>query len=311
MLRKPSKKRGGDGRPKVFSRPRLLAILVVTLPGLLLSSASCSAAREPGPESRTVVDELGRSVKVSTSPSRIVSLAPSVTETLFALGLGDRIAGVTSYCDYPPETASKEKVGDTQRPSIEKIVALKPDLVIIVTASQLEQFVTRLDELGIPVYVSNPSTVEGVLGAVERLGELTGTGERASELSSSLRARIEAVRARVGDGPRPRVLLILGNEPLITVGGTNFINDLIDRAGGRSISADEKNDYPQYSLESAVAKQPEVIFLQSGEPDLPERLKQTPAARGGRVYRLDSDLLLRPGPRIVDGLEQMASKIHP
>lgn len=105
--------------------------------------------------------------------------------------------------------------------------------------------------------------------------------------------------------------MILGNEPLITVGGTNFINDLIERAGGRSISADEKNDYPQYSLESAVAKQPEVIFLQSGEPDLPERLKRTPAARDGRVYQLDSDLLLRPGPRIVDGLEQLASKIHP
>ena len=313
MRIKPSKKRGAAGRPKEpsskgLSGPRLAVIAVC---GLLLSSASCSPARDPSPEARTVVDELGRSVKVKALPSRIISLAPSVTETLFALGLGDRIAGVTSYCDYPPETASKERVGDTQRPSIEKIIALKPDLVIIVTASQLEQFVTRLDELGIPVYVSNPSTVEGVLESVERLGELTGTGERARELSSSLRARIEAVRARVSAEPRPRVLLILGNEPLITVGGTNFINDLIERAGGRSISADENNDYPQYSLESAVAKQPEVIFLQSGEPDLPERLKQTPAARGGRVYQLDSDLLLRPGPRIVDGLEQMASKIHP
>lgn len=284
---------------------------LIAISGLILLFSSCVARREPPTAARSVVDELGRTVNVRSSPSRIVSLAPSVTETLFALGLGDRIVGVTSYCNYPPEAETKERVGDTQRPGIEKIIALKPDLVIIVTASQLEQFVTRLDDLGVPVYVSNPSNVEDVLESIDRLGELTGSAERARYLSSSLRARIEAVRARVSQQPQPKVLMILGNEPLITVGGTSFINDLITRAGGRSISSDEKNDYPQYSLESAVAKQPEVIFLQSGEPDLPERLKQTPAARAGRVYQLDSDLLLRPGPRIVDGLEQMASRIHP
>ncbi|HKG21386.1 MAG TPA: cobalamin-binding protein [Blastocatellia bacterium] len=321
MSKKTSKRPNVDGPPnhgpeslgadsgrktRSSARAKLIAISC-----LLLPLAACIARHEQAPATRVVVDELGRSVRVQAVPSRIVSLAPSITETLFALGLESRIVGVTSFCDYPPEAASIEKVGDTQRPSLEKIVALKPDLVIIVTASQLEQFVKRLDDLAIPVYVSNPGNIDSVLESIDRLGELTATADRARELSSSLRARIESVRARVTPRPRPRVLLILGNEPLITVGGTSFINDLIVRAGGYSISSDELNDYPQYSLESAVAKQPEVIFLQSGERDLPARLKQTPAAREGRVYQLDSDLLLRPGPRIVDGLEQMASKIHP
>jgi iron complex transport system substrate-binding protein len=105
--------------------------------------------------------------------------------------------------------------------------------------------------------------------------------------------------------------LILGSEPLIVPGRTSFINNLIEEAGGRSVSADAEADYPQFSYETAIARQPEIIFLQSGEETLPDRLKATPAARTGRVYRLDDALLLRPGPRIVDGLEQMASKIHP
>ena len=289
--------------------PSLAAL--IALSGLMLSLSSCDTRREPPSASRAVVDELGRTVQVAPHPSRIISLAPSTTETLFALGLGDRVAGVTTYCDYPPEAETKEKVGDTQRPGIEKIIALKPDLVIVSRASQLEQFVTRLSDLGVPAYVSSPSSLEGVLESIERLGELTGTEDRARALVSNLRARVEAVQARVSAKDQPRVLFILGNEPLITVGGTAFINDLITRAGGRSISSDQTSEYPQYSLETAVAKQPEVIFLQSGSPDLPERLKGTPAARDGRVYQLDSNILLRPGPRIVDGLEQMASKIHP
>jgi iron complex transport system substrate-binding protein len=240
-----------------------------------------------------------------------VSLAPSVTETLFALGLGDRVAGVTSYCDFPPEATSKEKVGDTMRPSIERIVALKADLVIASTASQLEEFVRSLDQAGIPVYVSNPRDVEGVLTSIERIGDLTGVSDRSLNLIASLRARIEKVQSLINGLGRPRVLFILSTTPLITVGRFSFIDDLINRAGGRSISAAETSDYPQYSFETAVAAQPEVIFLQTGEAELPERLKQTPAARSGRVFHVDDNLLQRPGPRIVDGLEEMTKRIHP
>ncbi|HJQ69813.1 MAG TPA: cobalamin-binding protein [Blastocatellia bacterium] len=284
---------------------------LILLAAVLFAPSACTQKRQPAASGQDFIDEQGRTVRINSDPQRIISLAPSVTETLFALGLADRVVGVTSYCDYPPEAASKERVGDTMRPSLEKIIALKPDLVIASTASQLEQFVQRLDDLGVPIYVSNPRLLDDVLSSTERIGEITGVKQRSLELSRALRDRIEAIQRRVAALEKPKVLFILGTEPLITVGKTSFVTDMISRAGGASIAADVNEDYPQYSLETAVAKQPEVIFLQAGESDMPSRLKQTPAARAGRVYRLDDDLLLRPGPRIVDGFEQMAERIHP
>ena len=274
-------------------------------------SISCTTTKQASEATSAFTDEIGRTVNLKPNPQRIVSLAPSITETLFAIGLDSRIVGVTTYCDYPPEAKTKESIGDTLKPSLEKIIGLKPDLVIVSTASQLEQSVRRLDELGIPVYISNPRDLEGLLNSIERIGEIAGVPDRANELTRQLRSRIEAVRARVASRPQPRVFLILGSEPLITAGRPSFISDLIARAGGRSISAEESMDYPQFSLETAIARQPEVIFLQAGNADLPARLNETPAARAGRVYRLDDALLLRPGPRIVDGLEEMAARIHP
>jgi iron complex transport system substrate-binding protein len=250
-------------------------------------------------------------VLIARAPERIVSLAPSVTETLFALGLGDKVVGVTTYCDYPPEAKTRVSIGDTQRPSLEKIVALKPDLVIASTSSQLESFVRSLEEAKIPIYVSNPRNLEETLRSIQAMGDIAGAGQQALELTAALRGRIEKVRQRAADREKPKVFLLLGAEPLITVGGKTFINDLITRAGGLSISADESSDYPQYSFETVITRRPEIIFLQAGDDKLPDRLKQTPAALKGRIYHLDDDLLLRPGPRIVDGLEQLAEKLHP
>jgi len=240
-----------------------------------------------------------------------VSLAPSVTEVLFALGAADRVAGVTSYCDYPSEAKLKPAVGDTLKPSLEKMVALKADLVIISTSSQVEASVRRLEELGIPVYVSNPRSIDGALDSIDKIGDLIGIRERANQLTTQLRARITDVESRVAGVSRPSVFVILGTEPLITAGAASFINDLIGRAGARSVSAEAKGDYPQYSIETIVASQPEIIFLQAGGNQLPERLRQTPAARMDRIYHVDDDFLLRPGPRIVDGLERIAAMIHP
>ncbi|HKP11141.1 MAG TPA: ABC transporter substrate-binding protein, partial [Blastocatellia bacterium] len=243
----------------------ILALFIICL------ASSCSSRRMATDLPREVTDEIGRSVRVPANPQRIVSLAPSITETLFALGLGDRVVGVTSYCDYPPEATAKEKVGDTLRPSVERIVALRADLVIASTASQLEQFVHKLGDLGIAVYVSNPRKVADVAETIARLGELTGATERARQLSSDLQNRMAAIDARVRAAPRPRVLILLGTEPLITAGGGTFVNDLIERAGGDSVAARETAEYPQYSLETAVASRPEVIFLQAQDARLPER----------------------------------------
>ena len=289
-----------------FKRQSLVFVLL-----LVCVTSSCSARRQAPGLPREVTDEIGRTVRVPASPQRIVSLAPSITETLFALGLGDRVVGVTSYCDYPPEATAKEKVGDTLRPSVERIVALRADLVIASTASQLEQFVRKLGELGVAVYVSNPRKVADVAETITHIGELTGATERARQLSSDLQNRLAAIDAKVQSAPRPRVLILLGTEPLITAGGSTFVSDLVERAGGDSISAKETAEYPQYSLETAVAARPEVIFLQTQDARLPERLKETPAARAGRVFHVDDNLMLRPGPRIIDGLEQMAADLHP
>ncbi|HWC77902.1 MAG TPA: cobalamin-binding protein [Blastocatellia bacterium] len=302
----------GGWRPLTTAARVAVALRLAGLALALSFATSCQPTTKSAPDAtHEFTDEIGRKVTLKPNPERIVSLAPSITETLYALGLVDRVVGVTTFCDYPPEVRSKENVGDTLRPNIERIVSLKPDLVIVSTASQLEQSVKRLEELGIPVYVTNARDLDGVIGSIERTGEITGASDRAKELAIALRRRIDAVRARVEGRVRPPVFFILGSEPLITAGGSSFINDLITRAGGRSISSGETAEYPQYSLETAVARQPEVVFLQAGEGSLPARLEQTPAARAGRVYILDDALLLRPGPRIVDGLEQMAARIHP
>ena len=288
----------------------LFATHVVVTAGL--SGCTSGSAKRGNPNSKRVVaDDLGRQISVAPDPHRLISLAPSVTEILFALGLGDRVVGVTTYCDYPPETATVEKVGDTQRPNLEKIIALKPDLVMISTASQLEEFVGNLERLGVPVYVNNPTDLGSLLDSIQRLGEVAGVPESAAALVAGLSSRINEVHSKVAGLRRPRVLLVLSSEPLITAGGRTFINDLITEAGGQSISADQKADYPQFSLETALARRPEVIFLQAGGPGLPKQLGDSPAVRASRVYQLDDSILLRPGPRIVDGLEQVARKLHP
>jgi iron complex transport system substrate-binding protein len=283
---------------------------MVLAPGLACCVSGCRK-QERQQNTHLVADDLGRKVWVAQPPRRLISLAPSVTEILFALGLGDRVVGATTYCDYPAEARSIEKVGDTQRPNLEKIISLKPDLVVISTASQLEEFVGNLERLGVPVYVNNPTDLGSLLDSIQRIADVAGVPESGSALVTNLRSRINGVHTRVEGLARPRVLLVLGSEPLITAGGGTFISDLITEAGGDSISADQKTDYPLFSIETALARRPEVIFLQAGGEGLPNQLADSPAARAGRVYQLEDAILLRPGPRIVTGLEEVARKLHP
>jgi iron complex transport system substrate-binding protein len=240
-----------------------------------------------------------------------------VTEILFALGLGDRVFGVTSYCDFPEAAKSKEKVGDTLNPNLERIIGLKPDLVVITTASQLEQLMRKLDQLGVPVYVTYPRTISDTVASIRNIGEATGASARATEIADEMQRRINAVEMRVKDSPKPRVLYLLQNSPLITAGRNTFINDLVRLAGGKSISADETTRYPQFSRETVIARAPEVIVVPSshGEDfvraeDLRRDFATTPAIRSGRIVKVDSDLVDRPGPRIVEGLEQLARGLH-
>jgi iron complex transport system substrate-binding protein len=288
---------------------RLIQLLALDL--ILCAGLSGCTGHARQNKSHVVNDDLGRQVAVTPAARRLISLAPSVTEILFAIGLGDRVVGVTTYCDYPTQALSIEKVGDTQKPNLEKIISLRPDLVIVSTASQLEDFMGSLEHLGVPVYVNNPTDLASLLASINRIGVVAGVPDSADSVVRDLKSRIANVQSRVGGLPRPKVLLILSSEPLITAGGGTFINDLVTTAGGESISGDQSADYPQFSLETALARRPEFIFLQAGGAELPKPLAETPAARAGRVYQLDDALLLRPGPRIIDGLEVVARKLHP
>ncbi len=257
---------------------------------------------------------MGRQVKVTPAPQRIISLAPNITETLFALGLADRVIGVTTYCDFPAEAKTKEKIGDTIKPNLERIITLKPDLVLLSTSSQLEKITHQLDQLKIPVYITNPRTVTEVIFSIRKLGEVTGTSTRAEELAASMQHRINTIKPT---DQHPRVLYVLQLSPLITAGKNTFINDLINLAGGTSISSAENSDYPQFSRETVIARAPEVIILpesHGSEIVNLEAVKQafstTPAVKNNRIVTINPDLIDRPGPRIVEGLAELEKKIH-
>lgn len=292
----------------------------VILLAALCVMAACSSPHRASDEAgrRHFTDGIGRVVAITPNPQRIISLAPNLTETLFALGLGDRIVGVTTFCDFPTEAQTKEKVGDTLRPNLERIIALKPDLILVSTSSQLENLTRRLDELQIPVYVTNPRTMAEVVASIRNLGDITGATARAAEITAEMERRINAVRQRVAGLPRPRVFYALQNGPLITAGRNTFINDLINLAGGQSISAEETTDYPQFSRETVVARAPEVIVASESHghvlvdlDTLRRDFAVTPAVRQNRIEVVTTDLIDRPGPRIVDGLEQMMRALHP
>lgn len=296
-----------------------LAVLIIALS--LFLSCECSQSRPARPESENFhhhTDGIGRNISVKAEPQRIISLAPNVTEILFALSLGDKVVGVTSYCDFPQDARSKEKIGDTLNPDLERIVALKPDLVVITTASQLEKLTSSLDQLGIPVYVTNPRTLREVVASIRVLGEVTGARDRARETANEMERRIRVVEDRVKELSRPSVFYVLQTAPLITAGRNTFINDLIILAGGQSISGDETVDYPQYSRESVISRAPKIIIAPSGHgtelvkgEDLRRDFAATPAIRNNRIVWVDPDLVDRPGPRIVAGLEQLAQGLHP
>ena len=266
----------------------------------------------------SVTDPTGRRITIDHQPPRIVSLVPSVTELMYAIGAEDLLVGVTDFCDYPPAARKKPRVGGMLAPSLETLVALKPDIVMATTAGNREETFTQLEQVRMPVYVVNPTSVADVFDLISRLGALTGREHAAAQLAASLQKRIDAVAARVRTGPRPRVLYVLWPDPLIVPGKGGLVSELVDLGGGASVTADVGEPYPRMSLEAAIARSPQVIILAShgsGQGRMArekwERFTALPAVKAGRVYTVDGSLLHRYGPRVVDGLEQLARAIHP
>ena len=266
-------------------------------------------------------DMLGRDVTLPAPPARIVSLVPSVTEIVFALGGEDRLVGRSDYCDFPAAARRKPSVGGMVNPSFETLVMLKPDLVIATDEGNREETFLQLRRLGIPVYLVHANSVREMLDVIGRVGELTGRQAAVRALSGDIERRIEAVRRAVAPFPRPRVLYVLWPDPLIVPGRQSMLHELIEAAGGESITGADGDAYPRFSLEAAVARAPDVIILAdhstgastAGKPS-PEkwqRLTSVPAIKAGRLHSVDLSVLHRYGPRVPDGLETLARIIHP
>ncbi len=217
-------------------RRRALLTAILTAATLLCLPLAAPAGQ--------VTDHIGRHVEVSAKPQRIVSLAPSITESLFALGLGERVAGVTDYCDYPAEARSRPKVGGIINPSVEAIVALQPDLVLIGRETNRRETLEALERVRIPVYVVNAARIDDVFRLIRDLAALAGVPERGEQLASRLERRSAQIERLVSAEPAARLFFLIGLNPVVTVGRGSFLDDLVRRAGGISISAGSAQPWP-------------------------------------------------------------------
>jgi iron complex transport system substrate-binding protein len=288
--------------------------VIICVPLLMLSLMTA-----PGSEARLVKDQSGREVLVPDDLRRVVSLAPSITEIVFALGEGGRLKGVTQHCDFPVEAQSLPRVGSYVHPDLERIVALGPDLCIATRDGNPRGLVEKLEALKIPVYVVNPRNLNTVMDTILEIGSLLNAGQRAQDLANDMRARIERVKSCVAKaGQCPRVFFQIGIVPIVSVGTNTFIHELITTAGGRNL-AEGPTPYPRFSREQALALEPEVIIITSmtrGQVLEPVREEwnqwvSIPAVRSQRIFVVESNLFDRPTPRLVEGLEILARLIHP
>jgi iron complex transport system substrate-binding protein len=286
--------------------------LVFLIAAFVILSFSLSSARE-------LSDEIGRKVIVIQNPGRIISLAPGITETLYALGLADKIVGVTTFCDWPEDARRKERVGGFTNPSIEKIVSLKPDIILATADGNRKETVLQLERLGLPVYVINPADAEGILKSILRVGEVTDEMPAAKSLVIALRKRLNSMDAQIKNKKKPRVFFQIGLEPVISAGAGTLINEAMERAGAFNVAGQSVARYPRYSAEGIAASQPDIILIapMSGDKEFKaskkfwNKLSMVPAVKNGRIYFVDTDLISRASPRIIDAIEHMALIFHP
>ena len=287
-------------------------IILLFITGLFLSAGTPLSAK-------TVVDQLGRKVLLPDDPQRVVSLAPSITEIIFALGREHRLKGVTRFSDFPPEAAKLPKVGSYIRLDLEKIVALKPDVCFAVKDGNPGEIAARLESLGIPVYAVDPRNLESVMETFLEIGRILNATNKAKDIVGNMRSRIRRVKSLVANAPgRPRVFFQIGLSPIVAVGTRTFIHELIVLAGGKNLS-EGPVQYPRFSREQVLALSPEVFIITSMARGASfERVKKEwskwpdlPAVRNNRILLVDSNLFDRPSPRLVDGLEMMLKLIHP
>ena len=267
-------------------------------------------------------DDLGETFSFSSIPMRVISLAPSNTEMLFALGVGNRIVGVTEYCNYPLEANSINKVAGFNTVNLEKVAQVRPELILAIRGNDMESL-RSLRQLGIPVFSFDIQNLDQVSSALRRLGALLGVENRANTIADSLEGRVRLVRREIKDVPdKPKVMWGFWGDPIYTAGAKTMIDDVIETAGGKNMGRLAKGAWPQISLETVVQWAPDVIItthVPGGVGHLlneVNRLRETdgwkliPAVQSGRIHYVEADWLLRPGPRLVDALQSVAHLLH-
>jgi iron complex transport system substrate-binding protein len=268
---------------------------------------------------REVIDETGRAVRVPQPVRRIVSLAPSLTETIYALGLQDRLVGDTDYCDYPPDAQKKTKVGGGINPSLEVIASLHPDLVLATKSFNRRETTQALDELGIASYATDPHTVADIMNSLKTLADVLGVPEAGASVAEDMQRRLADLQQRLGDLPPKRVLFVVWTQPLISTGKNTFLADALRLAGAVSI-VNSSQDWPQVNLEEVARLQPDFLVFADSHPENAsrevERLATLPGwkilhAIRDRRYAVISEAVNRPAPRIVSAIEELARQLHP
>jgi iron complex transport system substrate-binding protein len=293
---------------------RISIVLVLVVVSVWVFTKPAGDKQQAPPPTISVVDGLGRIVSLPEIPENIVSLAPSITEILFALGLGDKVVGTTTYCDYPPEALAVENVGGFAAVDVEKVVGLNPDLVLA-TGGVQEKFIERLEDLNVTVIALDPDDVGDVLQAINLVGRSTGAENAANELIENMYGKISEIASRVENASRPKVFWVVWYPPLYTAGKGTFVSELIAKAGGVNLG-DSGADWFVYSAETLVQEDPDVIIvgahgLTPADMESLAGWHDLKAVRENKVYIIDPDISSRPGPRLVNALERIANYLHP
>lgn len=304
----------------LFSRRTLkdFTWLLSRICGLVVSAIVLTLPAAAEPASKVCVeDDLSRQVCVPAFPERLISLAPSLTEIVFDLGAGHTLVGRTTRCNEPPEALKIQDIGAYMNPDLERIIAVRPDLVLSPEAGMRKEVVDRLTELGIPAFVDNSNTLDEIVHTMNRLGTILGREADAKTVVLQFQQRRQAVRERVDHVGKPLILFAVGIRPLVLAGGRSFIGSLIREAGGVNVAEEATVPHPKFSMEEVARRDPDIIIVLNKECRDNEcfnewqRHQALRAVRHNQIYQLDADLIARPSARIMDALEQLAAIFHP
>jgi iron complex transport system substrate-binding protein len=279
---------------------------------LIIFILGCEDKKTSEAGSYTVTDDLKRVVSFDSPPERIVSLAPSITEIIYALELQDKLVGVTRFCNFPPEVKNKTRVGGMIDPNYEIITSLSPDLIVMTVEGNRRESFERLKELGFKVFVLDPRNIDGIFNSILSVAKIFKVENRAEILIDSLRGELDQIRKTIENIKKPKVLLLISLNPIITAGKNTFINDIIERSGGINIAGKSEINYPIFSREEILKINPDIIILTHGiVKDIDEMLKIFPewrslkAVRNESVFFIDQDIISRPSPRAISAVKTL------